>query len=104
MFCVKYFALEEFTQSLSRVQGFFQSAPQATLQLVILMETIHEVTLGQGCLILISIGLSLAIMTIANLPGREDMLEDAVRRGISLPSTSRIFLGVRMISSFGKLI
>jgi len=101
VFSVHFFAIEEFSQNLSRIQGFFQSAPQAALQLVILMETTGDMTFGKGLLTISSVFLSLMVMTIANLPGRSDMVETSVRKGIYNP-VSRIFLGIRMISSFGK--
>jgi hypothetical protein len=105
MYSVKFFVLEEFYRSLSRIQGFFHSAPQAVLQLTILLESggSDETGFGMRALAISSLGLSLLIMTLANLPGRNDVVGDNSRRAtISPPSSSRIFLGVRMMSSFGK--
>ena len=106
MFSVRFFALEEFSQGLTRVQGFFQSAPQATVQLVILMENVEDLSLYSVVLVVVSIILSLVIMTLANLPGREEVIQDSIRRGVHVPVTpsSRLFLGVRMLSSFGELV
>lgn len=48
MYALQYFSLEEFLQNLLRVQSLFQAAPQAILQLLILLETLDELSTIKG--------------------------------------------------------
>ena len=48
MFALQFFSHEEFLQNLLRIQSVFQAAPQATLQLLIFMETHDEVSFSKG--------------------------------------------------------
>lgn len=111
---------------LLRVQGFAQGASQAVLQLVLLLEAAQELTAVKGSiyhimqtfielqykeasvvktdgifsatLLLLSISTSLTIMMVSNLPMKnpEDFKSAAYK-----PKT-RLFIGLRMVSSFGS--
>lgn len=100
-----YVKLQELSQSFLRVQGFAQGAPQAVVQLVVLLEESGDVGWMKVVLLGTSIITSLTIIMISNLPLKTDELfENSRPKPAAYNPYTRVFIGLRMVSSFGEYI
>jgi len=102
MYTNQFFEIEEFSKGLSKVQGFFQAAPLATLQLLVFIDNIHEISTIKMLFTIANILISLTVMTIANLPAKSDFTNmESIHRAAYIPA-SRLFVGLRMLCNFGS--
>lgn len=94
----RHVKLQELLQIFLRVQGLAQCAPQAVLQLIVLLEELHSISWLKSTLLLISIQTNLTIMMVSNLP----LKIDASPKPAAYNPYTRLFIGLRMVSSFGS--
>jgi hypothetical protein len=93
----QFFALEDFSLNLLRIQSFFQSAPQAAFQLILLMESLETIGTGKATVTILGIVSSLAVMTVSNVPYRNEKSPPP-----PYGMRQRLFIGSRMFCSFGS--
>ncbi|CAL8128161.1 unnamed protein product [Orchesella dallaii] len=97
----QYIKLDELSRSFLKVYSFACSAPIAVLQLINLIVLVEEH--GHGVtetVLVLTVILNLTTMMVGNLPGKYEN-SDELPKAAYIPG-SRVFVGLRMSSSFGS--